>query len=317
MEEFNFNIKEEDKGLRIDSFLAREMKEISRSYVQKLIDEDLLLVNGKKVKSSYKLNVSDEVVFTLKEAENLEAKAEDIDIDLVYEDNEIAVVNKKKGMVVHPAVGNTKGTLVNALLFHLKDLSTINGVIRPGIVHRIDKDTSGLLVIAKNDESHKELSNQLKDHSMTREYFALVEGIIKKDEGTIDKPIDRDPNNRLKMAIVESGRRAVTHFKVLKRYKNSTLIRCRLETGRTHQIRVHLASLGYPVVEDPLYGFKKNKAASQGQLLHARLLGFIHPKTKEFVRFSRPVPKVFKDELIKRNKEYKVLKASNNLPYNL
>lgn len=306
MEEFVFNINEEFEDERVDLFIANQLNEISRSYVQKLIDEDLLTVNDKKVKASYKLKKDDIVVFQLKELENIEATAEDIDIDIVYQDDFLAVVNKKKGMVVHPAIGNTHNTLVNALLFHIKDLSGINGQIRPGIVHRIDKDTSGLLVIAKNDEAHRKLSEQLKDHSMKREYYALVDGIIKNDSGTIDKALGRDPKDRLKMAVVNDGKRAVTHYKVLKRYKNTTLIACRLETGRTHQIRVHMASIGYPVSEDPLYSFKKNKINAKGQFLHARQLGFNHPKTGKYIEFNSFVPDDFKAELIKKYREYKV-----------
>ena len=308
MEKFYFNIEEKDKGKRVDVFLAENMNEISRSYVQKLIDEDMLLVNSKKVKSSYKLNSGDEIIFTLKEAETLQALPEDIDIDIIYQDKDIVVVNKAKGMVVHPAVGNSHKTLVNALMFHVKDLSSINGVVRPGIVHRIDKDTSGILVIAKNDEAHRKLSEQLKKHSMDREYYALVDGIIKKDEGTINKAIGRDKNNRLKMGINEDGKEAITHFKVLKRYKNTTLIKCKLETGRTHQIRVHMASIGYPIVEDPLYQSKKNSEKAKGQMLHAAKLGFIHPRSEEFISFRTPVNEEFKKLLEIKNKEYKALK---------
>lgn len=306
MEEFVFVANEEDEGKRVDVFLTSKMNEISRSYVQKLIDEDLLKVNEKVVKSSYKLKLDDEVVFMLKELETIEAIPEDIDIDIIYEDESLAVVNKQRGMVVHPAIGNTRGTLVNALLFHLKNLSGINGVIRPGIVHRIDKDTSGILVIAKTDEAHRKLSEQLKDHSMKREYFALVEGVIKNDEGTVDKPLGRDPKDRLKMAIVPNGKRAVTHYKVLARYKNTTLVRLRLETGRTHQIRVHMASIGHPVCSDPIYSSKKNRTNAIGQLLHARLLGFIHPKTGQYVEFRRPIPEDFFKVLNKKYKESKL-----------
>lgn len=306
MEEYVFTAEKEDQGIRVDLFISEKLNEVSRSYVQKLIDEDLLRVNGKKVKSSYKVNTNDEIVFSLKELESLSAEPEDLDIDIIYQDSYVAIVNKRKGMVVHPAVGNTHGTLVNGLLYHLKDLSGINGYIRPGIVHRIDKDTSGLLVIAKNDEAHRKLSEQFKDHSLTREYVALVDGVISSDSGTIDKRIGRDPKDRLRMAVVPDGREAVTHYRVLKRYRNTTLIACRLESGRTHQIRVHMASIGYPVSEDPLYSFKKNRTNARGQMLHARLIGFIHPEDGRYVEFKRPVPEEFKVELRKKYREYKI-----------
>lgn len=302
-EEYYFKVAEEAAGSRVDVFLTNQMPGISRSHVQKLIDEDHLLVAGRKVKAAYRLKAGDEVEFELPEAKELEVTAEDIDLPILYQDEYLAVVNKPSGMVVHPAPGNESGTMVNALLFHLKDLSSVNGVIRPGIVHRIDKDTSGLLVVAKNDEAHRHLSAQLADHSMTREYLALCEGIIKTEGGTVDAPLGRDPKNRLRMAIVKDGRRAVTHYLVQKCYKNTTLVKVRLETGRTHQIRVHMASIHHPVSADPVYGFKKTKIQHDGQMLHARLLGFRHPKDDQYMEFSSPVPSEFLEVLKKLARE--------------
>ena len=232
--------------------------------------------------------------FELPPAVELKVEAENIPLEIIYQDEYLAVINKPVGLVVHPAPGNEHGTLVNALLYHLTDLSSVNGVIRPGIVHRIDKDTSGLLVIAKNDEAHQALSKQLADHSMTREYVALCEGLVKTDQGTIDAPIGRDPRNRLRMGIVPNGRRAVTHYSVQQRYQDMTLVRLRLETGRTHQIRVHMASIHHPVAADPVYGFKKQRVKYQGQMLHARLLGFLHPRDGQPMEFSVPVPEEFR-----------------------
>ena len=226
-----------------------------------------------------------------------------IPIDIVYEDEDVIVVNKAQGMVVHPAPGNYNGTLVNALLYHCKDLSSINGVIRPGIVHRIDKDTSGILVIAKNDDAHNKLSEQLKDHSMKREYYALIEGRLKNNDGTIDKPLGRCKKDRLKIGIIEDGKRAVTHYEVVERYNGYTLVKCVLETGRTHQIRVHMASIGFPLVGDPLYGFKRQKFKLEGQVLHARTLGFIHPRTGEYMEFTSELPQYFCDLINKLKNE--------------
>lgn len=294
MEEKIFEINEERKGIRIDKFITDIMEGKSRSYIQGMIEEGYVLVNNKKVKSNYKLKLNDVIKTTIKEPVELEVKKENIPIDILYEDSDVIVVNKPKGMVVHPAPGNYEGTLVNALLYHCKDLSSINGVIRPGIVHRIDKDTTGVLVVAKNDEAHVKLSEQLKDHSMKREYYALVEGRLKKDSGTIDKPLARSKRDRLKIAITEDGKRAVTHYSVIERFKNSTLVKCVLETGRTHQIRVHMSSIGYPLVGDPLYGFKKQKFKDDGQMLHAKVLGFIHPRTGEYMEFSSELPENYK-----------------------
>lgn len=293
-EEFYYLIEEAEAGLRVDVYLSGKFPGISRSQVQRLIEDDRLLVNARRVKSSHKLKAGDEVEFELPPAVELKVEAQNIPLEIIYQDEYLAVINKPVGLVVHPAPGNEHGTLVNALLYHLTDLSSVNGVIRPGIVHRIDKDTSGLLVIAKNDEAHQALSKQLADHSMTREYVALCEGLVKTDQGTIDAPIGRDPRNRLRMGIVPNGRRAVTHYTVQQRYQDMTLVRLRLETGRTHQIRVHMASIHHPVAADPVYGFKKRRVKYQGQMLHARLLGFLHPRDGQPMEFSVPVPEEFR-----------------------
>ena len=303
MEETIFTIEENFEGDRIDKYLAKVFSDQSRSYLQGLIEKGNILVNDKCVKSNYKLKIYDEVKVTIPEPLILKAEAEDIPLNIVYEDSDVIVVNKPQGMVVHPAPGNYSGTLVNGLLYHCKDLSTINGVIRPGIVHRIDKDTSGILVVAKNDNSHNFLSEQLRDHSMKREYYAVVEGRLKNDKGTIDKPLGRNKKDRLKMGIVEGGRRAVTHYEVIERYNNTTLIKCILETGRTHQIRVHMASIGHPLIGDPLYGFKKQKFKLEGQMLHAKILGFIHPTTKEYMEFSSELPGYFQELIEKLHNE--------------
>ncbi len=303
MEETIFTIEENFEGERIDKYLTKIFTDQSRSYLQGLIEKGNVLVNDKSVKSNYKLKIYDEVKVTIPEPLILKAEPENIPINIVYEDSDVIVVNKPQGMVVHPAPGNYTGTLVNGLLYHCNDLSTINGVIRPGIVHRIDKDTSGILVIAKNDNSHNFLSEQLRNHSMKREYYAVVEGVLKQDKGTIDKPLGRNKKDRLKMGIVEGGKRAVTHYEVLERYKSNTLIKCILETGRTHQIRVHMASIGHPLIGDPLYGFKKQKYKLEGQMLHAKVLGFIHPSSKEYMEFSSELPGYFKDLIEKLHNE--------------
>ncbi|WP_160688853.1 RluA family pseudouridine synthase [Clostridium sp. C2-6-12] len=305
MEKDVFIIEEKDQGTRIDKYLAEVFIDKSRSFIQGLIEKECVKVNGKIPKSNYKLKVSDEVEVEIKEPEVLMVDAEDIPLDILYEDKDVIVVNKVQGMVVHPAPGNYNGTLVNALLFHCKDLSSINGVIRPGIVHRIDKDTSGVLVIAKNDEAHNKLSEQLKDHSMKREYYALVEGRLKNEKGTIDKPLARSKKDRLKIGIVQDGKRAVTHYEVIERYNGYTLIKCMLETGRTHQIRVHMASIGFPLVGDPLYGFKKQRFKLNGQMLHAKTLGFIHPTQNTYVEFTTELPDYFKIIIDKLRNELK------------
>ncbi|AOR23932.1 RluA family pseudouridine synthase [Clostridium taeniosporum] len=293
-------VSKEDEGSRIDKYLSEILNGKSRSFIQGLIEKGNIKVNHKSIKSNYKIKYCDEIVITIPEAEVLKVDPENINIDILYEDKDIIVVNKEQGMVVHPAPGNYNGTLVNALLFHCNDLSSINGIIRPGIVHRIDKDTSGVLVVAKNDDAHNKLASQLKDHSMNREYYALVEGRFKNDFGTVDKPLGRDKKNRLKIAITSDGRRAVTHYEVLERYDAGyTLIKCKLETGRTHQIRVHMASLGHPLVGDPLYGFKKQRFKLKGQMLHAKKLGFIHPSKNEYIEFVTDLPPYFEEILQK------------------
>ena len=248
MEEVTYLVDEESQGMRIDKYLSLVMEDRSRSFIQGLINDGKVTVNNKKVKSNQKLKKNDLIEGLIWELEEEKVEAENIPLDILYEDSDIIVVNKAQGMVVHPAAGNTSGTLVNALLYRSKELSRINGDIRPGIVHRIDKDTSGILVVAKNDDSHMKLAEQLKDHSMTRVYLALVEGVIKNDKGTVDANLGRHPIDRKKMAVVKEGRRAITHYKVLERFDKYTLVECRLETGRTHQIRVHMAHIGHPVV---------------------------------------------------------------------
>lgn len=294
MEIKEFTVENEHIDMRLDVFLSMKLDGKSRSFIQNIIEEEKVLVNSKIKKSNYRLKEKDKVEIAIPEPVALNVKPEDIPIDILYEDSDIIVVNKPQGMVVHPASGVYNGTLVNALLNHCKDLSGINGVTRPGIVHRIDKDTSGVLVIAKNDNSHNKLSEQFKEHSMTRVYTAVVEGIVKDDNGTIDASLARHPIDRVKIAVVKEGRRAVTHYKVIERYKANTLIECRLETGRTHQIRVHMSYIGHPVVGDPVYGYKKQRFNLNGQLLHAKLLGFIHPTTGEYMQFESELPDYFK-----------------------
>jgi 23S rRNA pseudouridine1911/1915/1917 synthase len=284
-----------DTGKRLDAWLAAKLEKFSRSYVEKLIEDCSVQVNGKKEKAGYKLRSGDSVTVCIPDPVQLEVKAEEIKLDVLYEDDDIIVINKPRGMVVHPAAGNYSGTLVNALLEHCRgSLSDINGVIRPGIVHRIDKDTSGVLVVAKNNSAHGQLSDRLKEHDIQRVYLAVAEGIIREDSGKVDAPIGRHPVERKKMAVdVKKGRRAVTHFKVLERFKSATLLEMRLETGRTHQIRVHMAYIGHPLIGDPVYGRKKQKYGFEGQALHARLLGFIHPGTGEYVQFEAEPPAEF------------------------
>lgn len=290
-----------DAGKRLDSYLAESFEELTRSRVQKLIAQGEIRVNGKEVRANYKLRETDHIEINIPEAKEVEITAEEIPLDIVYEDECMLVVNKPQGMVVHPAAGNYSGTLVNALMSYCGDnLSGINGEIRPGILHRIDKDTSGLLMVAKNDRAHMGLSEQIKEHSLTREYLALVHGRIKEDSGTIDAPIGRDEKDRKKMTITKkNSRNAVTHFFVLERFDKYTFVRCRLETGRTHQIRVHMSKNGYPIVGDPVYGRKKEEFKLNGQLLHAHMIGFIHPVTGEYMEFSRAIPEYFEDVLEK------------------
>ncbi|MBD7910052.1 MULTISPECIES: RluA family pseudouridine synthase [Clostridium] len=303
MEETIFVVDENFEGERVDKYLTQVFKDKSRSYLQGLIEKGNVIINGKDIKSNYKLRSYDEIKISLPEPLKLKVEPENIELDIIYEDKDVIVVNKPQGMVVHPAPGNYNGTLVNALLYHCKDLSTINGVIRPGIVHRIDKDTTGILVVAKNDKAHIFLSEQLKNHSMKREYYALAEGRLKEDRGMIDRPLARDKKDRIKISIVEGGRRAVTHYEVIERFKSTTLVRCVLETGRTHQIRVHMASIGHPLVGDSLYGFKKQKYKLDGQTLHAKTLGFIHPTKNEYMEFTSELPLYFSELLDKLRNE--------------
>ncbi len=292
-------------GERIDKAISVLRQDISRARVQKLIEDGHITVCGKKVRPGYKLRETDTVGIEIPEAVPLEAKAQDIPLDIVYEDGSLLVINKPRGMVVHPAAGNYEDTLVNALLHHCGDsLSEIGGVLRPGIVHRIDKDTTGLLIVAKGDHAHRHLSAQLKTRTLSRTYFALVHGNVKADSGTVDKPIDRDARDRKKMAVAKvGGREAVTHFEVLQRFGMYTLLKCKLETGRTHQIRVHMKSLGHPLVGDKTYGVKKEAFQLPGQLLHAGEIGFIHPQTEKEMSFSVPLPGDFEHVLqILRNK---------------
>ncbi|MBQ3022672.1 MAG: RluA family pseudouridine synthase [Clostridia bacterium] len=294
------------KAARCDVYLAENMPDLSRSFLKRLFESGEVLVNGKTVRASFKLKIGDEISLTLPEAKKLDVVAQDIPLDIVYEDSDVLVINKERGMVVHPAAGNEDGTLVNALMYHCGDnLSGINGVLRPGIVHRIDKDTTGLLAVAKNDKAHQSLTDQLSDRSLSRTYFAIVHGNIKEDNLTVDAPIARDIKDRKKMAIArKDGRSAVTHITVLERFGKYTLIRCKLETGRTHQIRVHTKSIGHPILGDKTYGLKKEEFVLSGQLLHAGEIGFIHPATGENVSFSAPLPEDFEDTLEKIRLKY-------------
>lgn len=295
MDYFTFAAEKEDVGTRIDVFLAENMENLSRSGVQKLIDAGEITLNGGKTKANYKLREKDVVDVVVPEAKEVEILPEDIPLDILYEDADVIVVNKPQGMVVHPAPGHTSGTLVNALLFHCgEELSGINGEKRPGIVHRIDKDTSGVLMIAKNDMAHQSLAAQLAEHSITRKYNAVVFNGFPEDKGTVDKPIGRNPQDRKKMAVTEKhSRHAVTHYRVIERMEKFTLIEAQLETGRTHQIRVHMTYIGHPLLGDPVYGPKKQPIALEGQALHARVLGFIHPRTGEYMEFEAPLPPHF------------------------
>lgn len=290
----------EENGIRLDAFVSAAC-DISRSLAADIIDQGLVKINGKVAKKSAKLTVGNNVEVQMPDLAEPEALPQDIPLDIVYEDDDLLVVNKPKGMVVHPAPGNPDGTLVNALLFHCKgSLSGINGVLRPGIVHRIDKDTSGLLIVAKNDKAHNALAEQIKEHSFTREYRAVVYGNVKDDTGTVNAPIGRDPKNRQRMAVVYvNSKPAVTHYEVLKRFEGFTFMKFRLETGRTHQIRVHMASIGHPLAGDPVYGPKKVITELCGQCLHAGLIGFVHPTTGEYMEFSSEIPQYFTSYLAK------------------
>lgn len=287
---------EEFAGERIDKALSQMEEAWSRSQISHWLDEERILVNGVNVKAKYKVKLGDVIEVDVPEVEDLEIIPEDLNLEIVYEDADVLVVNKPRGMVVHPAPGHATGTLVNGLMHHCKDLSGINGVARPGIVHRIDKDTSGLLMVAKNDVAHEGLVNQLVNKTVTRKYTALVHGHIAHEKGTIEAPIGRDQKDRQKQAVVDNGKHAVTHFQVLERYGEFTLVECRLETGRTHQIRVHMNYIGFPLAGDPKYGPKKTIDFG-GQVLHAGVLGFEHPVTKEYLEFSSPLPEDFKQLL--------------------
>ncbi len=284
-----------EAGVRLDKALA-DLTELSRSQANDEIKKETVLVNGKAVKAKYAVKVGDVVTYEVPKEEVLEYTAENIPLDIIYEDDDVAVVNKPQGIVVHPSVGHTSGTLVNALMYHIKDLSSINGVIRPGIVHRIDKDTSGLLMIAKNDKAHNALAAELKDKKSLRKYVAIVHGNIPNDRGVIEAPIGRSEKDRKKQAVTAKGKSAVTHFKVLERFGNYTLVELTLETGRTHQIRVHMAYIGHPVAGDPLYGSRKT-LKGDGQFLHAHTLGFTHPTTGETLTFTAEAPAIFKETL--------------------
>lgn len=285
-----------DSGLRIDKYLSTVNEQLSRSYIQKLLKSGLVLVDGKPVKASYQVDEGDVISLDIPEAVEPEIEPENMDLDILYEDQDVILVNKPKGMVVHPAAGHYSHTLVNGLMYHCKDqLSGINGVMRPGIVHRIDMDTTGVIIACKNDMTHNSIAAQLKEHSITRRYQAIVHGVLKDDAGTIEGPIGRHPTDRKKMSInYNNGKSAVTHYKVLKRFRQYTHVECRLETGRTHQIRVHMASIGHPLLGDLVYGPGKCPIPGlQGQTLHAGVLGFIHPRTGEYMEFTAPLPEYF------------------------
>lgn len=302
MDKFEATITSANENERIDKVLATFNEEWSRSQVQQWIKDGLVTVNGKDIKGNYKCKLDDQIELQIPEPEILDVLPEEMNLDIYYEDSDVLVVNKPKGMVVHPAPGHLSGTLVNGLMAHCKDLSGINGVLRPGIVHRIDKDTSGLLMVAKNDMAHESLVDQLVNKTVLRKYKALVHGNISHDNGTIDAPIGRDKNDRQSMTVTdENSKTAVTHFRVLERFKDYTFVECQLETGRTHQIRVHMKYIGYPLVGDPKYGPKKTMDLG-GQALHAGILGFIHPRTKEFLQFEAPLPGEFEELLNKLRK---------------
>lgn len=300
MNKIEHYVLQEERNERLDKVITKLNSEWSRSQVQQWIKEEHVTVNGKFEKANYKCNVNDHILITIPSPEVLDVTPEEMNLDIFYEDSDVLVVNKPKGMVVHPAPGHATGTLVNGLMAHCKDLSGINGILRPGIVHRIDKDTSGLLMVAKNDLAHEKLVDQLVEKTVTRKYLALVHGVIPHDHGTIDAPIGRDPKDRQSMTVIDNGKQAVTHFSVLKRFDEFTFVECVLETGRTHQIRVHMKYIGYPLAGDPKYGPRKTLEAD-GQVLHAGVLGFIHPRSNEYLEFEAPLPLYFNDILEKLN----------------
>ena len=295
MEQFIYQIGLEEADERLDKWISSVLPKLSRSYIQKCIKENDVLVNLKPQKASYRLKLEDEIVFSVPEAVEPVIEAENIPLSVLYEDEDILVVNKPKGMVVHPAPGHYSGTLVNAVMYHCRDhLSGINGVMRPGIVHRIDRDTTGSLIICKNDHAHREIAAQLKEHTITRKYRAIVHGVLKKDRGVVDAPVGRDPKERKRMAVNEkTGRHAVTHYLVLQRFQEYTYIECELETGRTHQIRVHMAYIGHPLLGDEVYCHKKEPYHLEGQTLHAMVLGFMHPSTDRYLEVTAPLPAYF------------------------
>lgn len=295
-EEFKAEYTPGEEILRVDRFLGSRLQQVSRSYLQKLVKDGAVLVNGKPVKSSYKVENGDRIRLEIPDAIEPEIEAEPMALDILYEDSDIILINKPKGMVVHPAAGHYSGTLVNGLMAHCKnELSGINGVMRPGIVHRIDMDTTGVLIVCKNDKAHNAIAEQLKVHSITRKYYAIVHGVLKADTGTVNAPIGRHPVDRKKMSINEkNGKEAVTHYRVLQRFRRFTFVECQLETGRTHQIRVHMASIGHPLLGDQVYGPAKVPFSGlQGQTLHAGVLGIIHPSTGEYMEFTAPLPAYF------------------------
>ena len=293
-------VSDNENEIRIDVFLNNHIEELSRTYIQKLIKDGYASVNGKPIKNNFKLNPLDKVKLNIPETSEPDIIGEDIQLDIVYEDDDVILINKPKNMVVHPAPGHYSGTLVNALMNHCKNLSGINGVLRPGIVHRIDMDTTGIIIACKNDLAHKFISEQLKVHSIKRKYKAVVHGNLKEDEGVIDKPIGRHDIDRKKMSVnAKHSKQAITHYKVIERFKSATLIECELETGRTHQIRVHMASINHPLYGDSVYGYDKEKYQLDGQVLHAETLGFIHPTTKEYMEFNVEIPEYFKELLRK------------------
>ena len=301
METKTFLVNEEQANQRLDVLVATAVTEISRTRSTELVRDGLVLVNGDIKKAKYKPVIGDEITVSIPPAQELEIAVEDLQLDIVYEDSNVAVVNKPSGMVVHPSFGHSNGTLVNGLMHAIKDLSGINGEKRPGIVHRIDKDTSGLLMVAKNDLAHESLSEQLQAKTVKREYIALVHGTIDHERGMIDAPLGRDPKDRIRYEVVENGKPSVTHFEVIKRFADYTLVKCRLETGRTHQIRVHMRYIGHSLVGDPLYGPRKTHKSDFGQFLHAKTIGFEHPVTGEFLEFMAELPHEFSDFLAELN----------------
>lgn len=301
MKQLEFLVLEYDEDKRIDNFLNNNLEDVSRNRIQKLIEEKQVLVNNKSINKNYKIKENDKIIINIEEPKEIDILPENIPLNIVYEDEDVILVNKPQDMVVHPANGHYSHTLVNALMYHCKDnLSGINGVMRPGIVHRIDKDTSGILIVAKNDKAHQKLANQLEQHSMTRVYYAIVYNNLKNDKGVIDAPIGRHPIDRKKMAVTDrNSKRAVTHYEVLQRFNKYTFIKLKLETGRTHQIRVHMSYIGNPLLGDIVYGKEKQPFKLFGQVLHAKVLGFVHPTTNKYMEFETELPQYFKDILKK------------------